>query len=490
MSTVTLDHVDHLIDDDVDRPLRYEIFRAKWDSLKTATHLRRVFLGCLVEIVGVFIYTTPVLCAVYGLMSSPSGLDQIKTPFLNIVTSLTCTLSVCLAVVVCMSSSRGYLHPSFTLMTSFTGLCSWYEAPFYIVSQIIGGFLSTTVVVGIYWDTIRPIWKAYKMGLLPEDKIWSSTGLLAGIINVKPHSRTWGPVFLNQTVECAMIAMVVSAALDSTNVFVAPTMVPLMSGAIFGLALLANEPGYIVDNFAIWIGGRTTCTFIFGRADLCFPKVDTLNVIFGGLPGYALGFLCYWLLLADIRRPSASTVMQQAELEAEAVAETAQRIHADTKALKAEKRAMAKLHEQQRRLQQLQNRGPQNEIRMSYEPRQHQEEQQIRQRLACPPLEHVQVAHEVQGMRMGEGPTGVRSAFRSSSPERLRSVRGHGNDDKEDDEVGAEGDDVFGFDQGRVSASVYSIQTTPSSHLERGMTPTRASQNESVVGPLPNFKRQ
>ncbi|KAK0531273.1 hypothetical protein OC842_003664 [Tilletia horrida] len=324
-------------------PFQLELWRARFDNAKTATPLRRVLLSCVVEVVGIFLYSWFPLCTAYAVsLARPSDVDA---TMVSLQSGIVCMLAIWLALVVCMPSTRGYFHPCFTVLACLTGLCKWKEAPFYIIAQVFGGFLSTITAVGIYWDSIKPLWEMQKQGLLPPSTIWSGAGVATVIGNFRPDNRWWGLVLTNQFVENFAISLVVSASLDSTNPFSSPTLAPIVIGAVYGIAQLANAPAYLSDNPALWLGGRFACAAVFGHAGRCFPAADSANMILGPFVGYIAGFIFYFLILADTRRPPAQQIVRQAEEESQALAQAAQKVACDAQVLKEESQEFMQLHE-------------------------------------------------------------------------------------------------------------------------------------------------
>ncbi|KAE8221781.1 hypothetical protein CF319_g4913 [Tilletia indica] len=328
------------------QPYPIELWRARFDNFKTATTTRKVMLSALVEVTGVFLYSFFTFCAAFGvaLAGAATGTPP-DLPMVNLISGLVCIITVWLALAVCMPSTRGYFHPCFTVLASATGLCSWAECPVYILAQIFGAFLSSVAAIGVSWDSIRPLWDLHKAGVLPPSMIWSSSGVADVVSNFKPDHMSWGPIMLNQTALCFVMSLVVCGSLDSTNPFAAPTLAPFMVGAMFGLGLLAHINSYATDNPSLWIGGRLGCAAVFGHFDRCFPTADTFNTILSPFMGVGLGFLFYFGFLGDTRRPPAHQIVRQAEEEAHVLAQVAQKMAYEARAMKKERQDAMKMRE-------------------------------------------------------------------------------------------------------------------------------------------------
>ncbi|KAK0568025.1 hypothetical protein OC861_002340 [Tilletia horrida] len=266
------------------KPFRLEVWRARFDTAKTATPVRRTLLGCLVEMIGVFMTSFPPLCTFLAI-----GLSDIPAEFRPAISclmgSIVCLLSIWLGLTVCMSTTRGFLHPCLTVLGCLLGMCGWIEGFFYVIAHTVGGFLSASAAVLIHWKSIKPILDAVNEGMLPPEIIWSSSGVAAAITNMKPLHQDWMAAMLNGFI-CALIGcLVICAALDATNAFSSPSMFPMLMGAMLSLLLMANVGAGVSQQPALWLGGRMSCAAIFGHADRCFPVADTLFIVFGPWPG-------------------------------------------------------------------------------------------------------------------------------------------------------------------------------------------------------------
>ncbi|CAD6906359.1 unnamed protein product [Tilletia controversa] len=336
------------------QPYRIELWRARFDNFKTATRTRRVLLSSITEVAGTFIYSFFTFCTAFGVIfadGTPKAEPDVA--MINMQSAIVCLLSVWLALVICTPSTRGYFHPCFTIIACTAGLSPWAECPVYIFAQTVGGFLSSLAAVGVYWDSVRPIWQMYQAGVLPPTVIWSSEGLMDIIGNYKPIQTSWPSVMLIQIVSCSMASLVACASLDSTNPFSAPTLAPLMIGAIYAITGFNNA--YLADNPSLWLGGRFACAAVSGHFGRCFPVADT----------YMLGFAFYFAILSDTRRPPANLIIRHAEEKAYALAQAAQKIACEARAGKGERQ----------RTPRMQASNLEHHSRMFAQVREHQQQQ-------------------------------------------------------------------------------------------------------------------
>ncbi|CAD6912413.1 unnamed protein product [Tilletia controversa] len=321
----------------------------------------------ITEVAGTFIYSFFTFCTAFGVIfADGTSKAEPDVAVINMQSAIVCLLSVWLALVICMPSTRGYFHPCFTIIACTAGLSSWAECPAYILAQTLGGFLSSVAAVGVYWDSIRPMWQMYQAGALPPTAIWSSKGLMHIIGHYKPIETPWSSVMITQIPSCFVASMVASASLDSTNPFSAPTLAPMMLASIYAISRFNSA--YYADNPSLWLGGRFACAAVSGDFGRCFPVTDTVNALLGPFLGYMLGFVFYFANLGDTRRPPANLIIRQAEEKAYALAQAAQKIACEARAARRKQQDAMRMQgafaQRQEYERQQQQKGFQMEVKM------------------------------------------------------------------------------------------------------------------------------
>jgi len=127
--------------------------------------------------------------------------------------------------------SGGHINPAVTLAMALIGRLKWSKVPFYVVGQMLGGFLSAPIIYGIYYEGI----KAKGDGAMG---IWAT--------RAAPFSTT------GMAVGCSIIAVfilvtAIMAVTDQKNMPASPGMIPI----VVGLAAMASGLGYGFNGFAL-----------------------------------------------------------------------------------------------------------------------------------------------------------------------------------------------------------------------------------------------
>ncbi|KAF3354936.1 hypothetical protein VdG1_04361 [Verticillium dahliae VDG1] len=159
-----------------ERRLRFESRRPTW--------LRE----CIAEAIGVFIF---VLCGISSITSFTlhQSDDLGVTAFGSIFQiGWAFAVGVAIAVITCGPTSGGHFNPAITLAMAFWQDFPWRKVPYYIFSQILGGFTAALLVVCMYYT---------KFQHLADELIAAGKPLVGGaglpfVIGLAYASMIWG----------------------------------------------------------------------------------------------------------------------------------------------------------------------------------------------------------------------------------------------------------------------------------------------------------
>lgn len=192
--------------------------------------------------------------------------------------------------------SGGHINPAVTLAMAIIGRLPWSRVPFYILGQMIGGFLSAPVIYGVYYEAIA----ANELGAMG---IWA-TG---------PYEFTTTGMAIGCSIIATFILVTaIMAVTDQKNMPAPPAMIPI----VVGLAAMASGLGYGFNGFALNpardFGPRIFESFLSGIGSTTFRKRHLVPYFFwipALIPflGAILAALVY-ILLVELHHPRDYTV--------------------------------------------------------------------------------------------------------------------------------------------------------------------------------------
>ncbi|KAL0056778.1 hypothetical protein AAF712_016610, partial [Marasmius tenuissimus] len=184
------------------------------------------FVECFAEFLAVFFYmyagVGSQITFILGPILQEDGLGSV----LQIGLAYGC--GVIFAVVVCAGTSGGHFNPCITITFMIFKGFPLLKGLRYIVAQILGGYVACLLAYAQYSHYIH-----LAEGLLEQagklDAVLFTPSGPAGAFGlyVMPGSNL-GLVFLNELVTDMILAVVIFACLDPTNVFVTPTTIPVV----------------------------------------------------------------------------------------------------------------------------------------------------------------------------------------------------------------------------------------------------------------------
>jgi len=217
------------------------------------------------------------------------------------------------AIIVCGSTSGGHFSPSITIaFTLFRGFPR-LKALRYIVAQIIGAYLASCLV---YYQW-QPFIVEMEAALLSAgNTVYNETMFTpngpAGIfaLYLAPGQKV-GWAFLNECVNCVILAIVIWACLDPSSILVPPTMGPWLIGAAYVAIIWGFAVPGIALNTARDVGSRFWAMTVWGQkaAGGSYSAVTALT----NIPATLFGIVLYEIFLVDSDRVVANSHMEYLE---------------------------------------------------------------------------------------------------------------------------------------------------------------------------------
>ncbi|KAF8972131.1 aquaporin-like protein [Flammula alnicola] len=262
-------------------------------------------MECLAEAMGVFFYVYfgigSQVAWIFGNIVKIQGFSSI------LQVGLAYAFGIVFAVSVCGSTSGGHFNPCVTIaMVIFKGFPK-LKAVRYIVAQILGGYLAALVVY-TQWKSFLDLAEGALAEAGPgvlEATLFTPNGPAGAFGNYMLAGQTLPHIFMNEFVNCTLIAIIVWACLDPSNALVPPVASTFIiafayATAIWGFAI----PGLSL-NAARDVGARLAAMSIWGTAagGTSYSAIAALV----NIPATLLGVLIYEFFIVDSDRVVSSS---------------------------------------------------------------------------------------------------------------------------------------------------------------------------------------
>lgn len=231
---------------------------------------------CIAEAMGVFMYVLPGMGSIASFtlnLESPLGVTPYGS-FLSI--GFAFALGIAFAIITCAPTSGGHFSPAVTI-----ALCVWQgfplkKVPYYIFSQLLGGFIAALVIMGIYHQQID----AYKEALLAAGKPLVFNGGPASILVTLPNAgQSMGYVFLTEFFCSFFVGFVIWACIDPANPFISPSLAPLVIGLAYAAIIWAFADATITLNTARDFGPRIVAAIWYGREAFSYMTYSPIAIL-------------------------------------------------------------------------------------------------------------------------------------------------------------------------------------------------------------------
>ncbi|OJD36894.1 aquaporin-like protein [Diplodia corticola] len=229
-----------------DRKLEFEQKRPRW--------LREM----CAEATGVFFYVYPGIASTATFFLN--GTEPAFGSLLQI--GFAYAFGIAFAIITCASTSGGHFNPAVTICFAIWQDFPWKKVPVYIFSQIFGAFMAGLVLMGQYHEQMA----AFNAESLAKTGSSVYNGGPASILCTFPGEtqHNLGYLFLIEFFVDAYIGIVIWAALDPANPFVAPHSAPFVIGFAYAAMVWGFASISISTNLARDLGTRLVAAIFFG----------------------------------------------------------------------------------------------------------------------------------------------------------------------------------------------------------------------------------
>jgi glycerol uptake facilitator-like aquaporin len=257
-------------------------------------------MECFAEMLGVFIFVYfgvgSEAAYIIGNITQVSGLSNM------LQIGFAYSFGIFFAINVCAPTSGGHFNPAVTI-----AFCVFKKFPVlktlrYIVAQILGGYIACLFVYN-QWKVLIDESEALLMAAGPAQFAatqFTPNGIPGIFVPYLLPEQTLGRAFMNEFVNCFVIGLIIWSALDPTNYFVPPVMMPFVISFAFGVTIWGFGVPGLALNTAHDMGARLMAMTIWG-----LPAGGGVYAAIGSLtnvPATLLAACIYEFLLVDSDR--------------------------------------------------------------------------------------------------------------------------------------------------------------------------------------------
>ncbi|GAA5852223.1 hypothetical protein JCM9279_006938 [Rhodotorula babjevae] len=257
-----------------------------------------LLMECIAECIGVFFYVFSGIGASAAFLVTTAANEPGYGSLLTIAFAY--AFGIAFAIIVAAPTSGGHLSPSFTVAFFFFKGFPARKVPFYIFSQLLGGFLATLCVYGIYNQQFKEV--VTVLEAVKPAQIFSPAGP-AGILALFPgvgQELRWA--FLNEVIANLFLSILVFSVLDLCNFFVALPSAPWTIGLGYFVIIAGFAVNSVSLNAARDVGGRFACAAIYGSKCFTASSGYTALAALTTFPVTLIGAFIHTLFLSDTAR--------------------------------------------------------------------------------------------------------------------------------------------------------------------------------------------
>jgi glycerol uptake facilitator-like aquaporin len=236
---------------------------ASWEEIRNTKEVHWA-MECFAEMLGVFIF-------VYFGVGSEAGWvigNILKTEGISSILQIGFAYSfgIFFAIIVCASTSGGHFNPCVTI-----AFCVFKKFPVlktlrYIVAQTLGAYIACLFVYSqwkVFIDESELLLIAAGPAQYAANQ-FTPNGLPGIFVPYILPEQTLPRVFMNEFVNCTLIALIIWAAVDPTNYFVPPSLTSFVISFAYGLTIWGFAVPGVALNTARDLGARLMAITIWG----------------------------------------------------------------------------------------------------------------------------------------------------------------------------------------------------------------------------------
>ncbi|TNY17268.1 aquaporin-like protein [Rhodotorula diobovata] len=257
-----------------------------------------LLMECLAEAIGVFFYVFSGVGATATFFVTSAAKEEGYGSLLTV--GLAYAFGIAFAIIVAAPTSGGHLSPSFTVCFTIYKGFPLRKAPFYILSQLLGGFVAVLCAYGIFNQQFKEIYAALEVAAPAQ--IYSPSGP-AGVLALFPapgQELRWA--FLNEFIANIFLSILVFSVLDLCNFFVSIPTAPFTIGLGYFVIIVGFSVNSVALNVARDIPGRFACAAIYGSKCFTASSGYTALAALTTFPASIIGAGIQQLFLSDSAR--------------------------------------------------------------------------------------------------------------------------------------------------------------------------------------------
>jgi len=180
----------------------------------------------------------------------------------------------------------------------------------YIIAQIIGAFIAVLLVYN-QWKVLLDECEALLRALGPKEFAaiqFTPDGIPGIFVSYLPTTQSLPRAFMNEFVNCTLVAMIIWAALDPTNYLIPPVMLPMVIGFGYGTIIWGFGVPGLALNAARDFGARIFVMSVWGLRAAGGPYAAIACLT--NIPATILAAFIYEFFLTDPDRAVTGSHME------------------------------------------------------------------------------------------------------------------------------------------------------------------------------------
>jgi glycerol uptake facilitator-like aquaporin len=236
---------------------------ASWEEIRNTKEVHWA-MECFAEMLGVFIFVFLGVGSTAGFIIGNTIKEQGLSNVLQI--GLAYSFGIFFAINVCAATSGGHLNPAVTIAFCIFKKFPVLKALRYIIAQTLGAYFACLFVYN-QWKVLIDESEALMMAAGAAEFAatqFTPDGIPGIFVPYISPDQTLARVFMNEFVNCFIIALIIWSALDPTNYFVPPVMMPFVISFAYGVTIWGFVVPGLALNTARDMGSRLMAITIWG----------------------------------------------------------------------------------------------------------------------------------------------------------------------------------------------------------------------------------
>jgi glycerol uptake facilitator-like aquaporin len=272
---------------------------ASWEEIRNTKKFHWA-MECFAEMLGVGLYVYFGVGAtagwVIGNITKVTGLSSV------LQIGFGYSFGILFALCLCASTSGGHFNPAVTIAVCVFKKFPILKAIRYIIAQTLGAYIACLLVYNqwkVLIDDSENLLKAAGPAVFAATQ-FTPNGPPGIFVSYLLPGQTLPRVFMNEFVNCIIVAMMIWASLDPTNYLIPPVMGPFIIAFAYGTTAWGFGAPGIALNTARDVGARLMVVTIWGLPAIGGPYAAI--TAFTNIPATLLAAFIYEFFLTDSDR--------------------------------------------------------------------------------------------------------------------------------------------------------------------------------------------